>query len=124
MVGWVPGDDVLDAQDPPGNATRDLCLNIMKAAGIQYPARVAVASALGYCDAFLFLEAAFARAPALSVAGLRAGADALGTSRLSPLGFATKFGPGRFDGGAAYRALGYSTSCQCFSYKGPTLEAP
>jgi hypothetical protein len=124
MVGWVPGDDVLDEQDPPGNPTRDLCLGIMKAARIEYPARVAVASALGYCDAFLFLQAALSRAPALTVAGLRAGVDALGESHVSPLGFGTRFGPGRYDGGAGYRALAYDTACQCFSYKGPVASAP
>jgi hypothetical protein len=124
MVGWVTADDVLDEQDPPGNASRELCLGIMKAARIEYPARVAVASALGYCDAFLFLAAAFGHAPEVSAGGLRAGADQLGSSYLSPLGFATRFGPGRFDGGAAYRQLVFDGGCQCFQYKGSDALAP
>jgi hypothetical protein len=124
MVGWVTTDDVLDGQDPGGNATKDLCLEIMKAARIAYPARVAVASALGYCDAFLFLAAAFNDAPELSAAGLRAGADRLGGSYLSPLGFATRFAPGRYDGGAAYRRLAFDQGCGCFSYVGSAAAAP
>ena len=125
MVGWVTTDDVLDEQDPGGNAPKELCLGIMKDAGIQYPARVAVASALGYCDAFLFLQAALAGAPSLDAAGLRAGVDQLGDRYLSPVGFATRHEPGRFDGGAAYRALRYdATGCECFEYVGPVVQAP
>lgn len=124
MIGWVTTDDVLEEQDPPASATKELCLGIMKAAGIEYPARVAVASALGYCDAFLFLAAAFGQAPELSAAGLRAGADRLGASYLSPLGFATRFGPGRFDGGAAYRRVVYDQPCGCFRYTGSDAQAP
>lgn len=124
MVGWVTTDDVLDEQDPGGNPTKERCLGIMKDAGIEYPARVAVASALGYCDAFLFLQAALDGAPSLDAAGLRAGVDNLGDRYLSPVGFATRHEPGRFDGGAAYRALRYDSECECFEYVGPVVAAP
>jgi hypothetical protein len=116
-VGWLPGADVNAAQES-GVPNAAACDGIMRRAGIAYPERVAVQASRGYCDGLFFLQAAMARAPALTPEALRAGTEALGSSFGSALTFTTRFGPGRFDGPSAVRHLAYEGSCRCFRYRG------
>jgi ABC-type branched-subunit amino acid transport system substrate-binding protein len=119
-VGWIPADDVAFQRNPGGNPTEDLCRSLFQKAGADFPSRFAWSNALNYCDSLLFLKAALDRAPALSVAGLRAA-----VARLADNGFAsaytfrTSFTRDRHDGAAAYRAFRFADDCNCVRYEGP-----
>jgi hypothetical protein len=116
-VGWLPGDDVAEARTPD-NPAEKTCAGIFKRAGAELPSRYAYSNAMNYCDSLLFLQAAFGRAPSLTVAGFRAGAAALGSSYASPYTFATDFGRKRVDGPSAWRAFRFQPDCTCFRYEG------
>ena len=115
-VGWLPGDDVADARTPD-NPVEKLCAGIFKRAGAELPSRYAYSNAMNYCDSLLFLQAAYSRAPSLTVTGFRAGAAALGTSYASPYTFATDF-RNRVDGPSAWRPFRFQPDCTCFRYEG------
>lgn len=121
-VGWVPGDDLDEAQYPPGLTGVDRCLEIFRAAGVS--TGVSPASSLGYCDAIFLLKEALERAPSLDAAGLHAGIAALGDSHDSAVTLSARYVPGRHDSAAAYRLLTFDTACTCFAYTGEPKAMP
>ncbi|HEX2038184.1 MAG TPA: hypothetical protein VHF47_00465 [Acidimicrobiales bacterium] len=123
-IGWVPADDLAAPEDPGGNPNTELCKQIWANAGITPTTRINLGSALGYCDSLLFLKAALDRTTNLTVAGLKAAVEGLGDSFNSPLTFATRFGPGRYDGPTLYRNLEYFADCKCFKYTSGPKPAP
>jgi len=115
-VGWLPASDVYYKEVAHGvNPAEDLCFNITKRNGDEVKR---------YCDGLFFLAAALQKAPEFTPAGLRAGAEALGTSYDSPWTFATRFGAGRYDGARQVRALAFVDGCTCYRYTGPAIEVP
>jgi ABC-type branched-subunit amino acid transport system substrate-binding protein len=115
-IGWVPTMDVDTAQDPNNNPAQALCLRIMQQAGVSIPGRWAQSQTVKLCDGVFFLQAALARAPTLTAAGLRQGVTALGSSYRSSFTFGTQFGTGRWDGVAALRPEAFDDSCGCWRY--------
>lgn len=123
-VGWQPAYDVAEEQDPKDNPAQARCQNSLKKRAVNVPSRLFLFNVLAVCDGLFFLKATLDRAGALTPAGVRAAADRLGTAYQSPLTFATRFGPGRFDGVSAVRLLVFDEACGCFKYKGPKRTAP
>lgn len=112
-VGWAVGAD-LGSPRRPDNTQWKLCNGII--------AKRALPSAAAYlCSPFFFLQEALRRAPEISPAGLRKGADALGRTAYSVTNMSTNWGPGRYDGAGAYRLLKYYSNCNCFRYSGPEV---
>jgi len=115
-VGWLPASDLYYKEVVHGsNPAEDLCYAITKRNGDEVKR---------YCDGLFFLAAALQRAPEFTAAGLRAGVEALGTSYNSPWTFATRFGPGRYDGARQLRPLAFVDACSCYRYTGPPVEVP
>jgi hypothetical protein len=115
-VGWLPASDLYYKEVVHGaNPAEDLCFAITKRNGDEVKR---------YCDGLFFLAAALQRAPEFSAAGLRAGVEALGTSYDSPWTFATRFGPGRYDGARQVRPLAFVDACSCYRYTGPPVDVP
>ena len=115
-TGWLPASDLYYKEIAHGvNPAEDLCYAITKRNGDEVKR---------YCDGLFFLAAALQKAPEFTAAGLRAGAEALGTSYNSPWTFATRFGPGRYDGARQVRPLAFVPACSCYRYTGPPVEVP
>lgn len=117
-IGWAPGSDVADPQDPGANAEQTLCGQILSAAGQRSADRNARFVAFGVCSSLFFLKQALEAAPEVSVAGLRAGVDSLDRSYRPAVPLQTRFGPARHFGVASYRLLAYADTCSCFEYRG------
>jgi hypothetical protein len=118
-VGWSPPNDVFEGQHPGGNPTWQACTDVFAAAGLlsEYQAQGYYLQA--HCDSVLLLREAFGRAADLTPQALRAAVDGLGSAYTSPMAFRTVLGPGRHDGGAAWRLFAYDEACACFAYTGP-----
>jgi hypothetical protein len=122
-IGWWPVVDN-DYQHPPaGNAAAAKCVKIMNDAGVDLTDGAALEEALRYCDGMFFLRAASERGPAFDIAGLRHGAEALGSSYQSPMTFGTRFADGRVDGADLVRDFDWSAACTCFAYRGGPHQA-
>ena len=119
VFGWLPAEDVAFEQDPGLNPTAKRCVDITPDANPK-----GNGSIRRYCDALLFLKAVFDHGADPSVAGLRRGIDALGTSYESAWTFATSMSSQRHDGAAAARLVLYDTGCSCYRYSGPTYPIP
>jgi hypothetical protein len=74
------------------------------------------------CDPLMWLQAAFSKAPSVSVDGLATGAAALGSSYSSAatLNGSTSFGQGQYAGAAEGRVLVYNPSQGAFEYTSST----
>jgi hypothetical protein len=122
-VGWQPMDDVHGIDDKRGG-NYALCLKIARDHGIaKGSTKNGLRLYMGYaCDSLFFLKAALDRAKALTVDGLRAAVESLGTSYDSAETYATKFGPGRYDGPSAVRFTAYNETCQCYRYINNTIR--
>jgi substrate-binding family protein len=111
-VGWNPIFDVGPEVDPGGSRAAELCKKILRDAG-----QDAGAGRNLKCDNAFFLKAVLDRAPALNVKGMRIAVENLGDRFLPSGTFATRFGPGRWDGPSLYRYLAFDfAGCECFKY--------
>lgn len=125
-VSWWWGDvDTNEKQQSPPAVppTKDLCLKIMRDAGVDLSANAAQGSAIITCDQFLFLKALLDRAPVANSAGMLATADRLGSAYTSTMSYDTVIGPGRHDGATITRIIRWDTGCSCFVYAGPGPRA-
>jgi hypothetical protein len=109
-VGWSPVLDVAPANDP-GSPMAATCKKIYTSVGLKSETGRSL-----YCDAVFFFKEALTRAPSISVAGLRAGAAALGASFQASYNVGSFFGPGRYDSPAMARDYSFQQSCDCFKY--------
>lgn len=113
-VGWMPS---LDVSDHPGfSSTAQSCLDVLREDGRSTGDQVAVAIAMWTCEVITFFQAVMERAPEHTPAGYVAGLHAIGSGYVPADTFATTIGPGRYDGPAAVRNVGYDNSCSCFVY--------
>jgi hypothetical protein len=120
-VGWQPTLDVGESRLPRSAAAQN-CDRIMSAAGIRPASGLDHWVMYRLCSGVFFLQQALRRAPDWSLTGFRAGVERLGTSpETNALGYAERYGPGKYWGASAYRTLSYRESCACFDYtSGPT----
>jgi len=123
-IGWQPMNDVDAAHDPGTISSRQaLCLKLMKDSGQDTSARATAVFGLWYCDNLFFLQDALRRAPSLTLAGLRQGAESL-TSWESATTFRSRFAPNRLhDGASAYRVFAFKDDCSCYQYVSPLRTA-
>lgn len=78
-----------------------------------------------FCDAMFFIQQALKGGKTVSVAALKSGVEALGTSFVSANGFGpTKFGPGVYDGGQEIQVQKWDTALKAFNYAGPIQKIP
>jgi ABC-type branched-subunit amino acid transport system substrate-binding protein len=115
-IGWSPAVDVAPSRAPAKNSAGQLCAKIFADARIDVSGAFAGAIAAAYCDGFLFLKHVDDLAGGVTPAAFRGAAQSLGTSYVSAVTFATRFGPGRYDGTERTRDLRYDTGCSCFRY--------
>jgi ABC-type branched-subunit amino acid transport system substrate-binding protein len=116
-LGWFPASDVDAAHDPgdvSANETR--CKKVMEAAGFSTADRLTLTVQLINCDLFLVFADALNKAGTLSASALQQGTAALGGSFPPAFTFVELYGPGRYDGAAAGRDIGYDAGCGCFAY--------
>ncbi len=119
-VGWIPALDVDLVRDKGNtNLAAGVCRDIMVKVGQGGVGSAGVMQQRMFCDELFLLKRTLDKATALTPRGLRTQVEALGTSFNSALTFATKFGPGRHDGAAAYRPFAFVADCKCFEYSGP-----
>jgi len=81
-------------------------------------------TAPGIGSACRTIQAALNKAPRVSAAGFRAAVDALGTSFALLDTPATRFGPNRFTGPDAVRAMTFDRGCTCYKYTSGPLRVP
>jgi ABC-type branched-subunit amino acid transport system substrate-binding protein len=123
-IGWQPMNDV-DSSNDPGvlNGRQKLCLKLLNDSGQAGQGRIAALLALWMCDNFLFLQDALAKAPSFTMAGLRTGAESLGTFP-SASTFRSTIAPGRLhDGAGQYRLIAFKDDCTCYQYVSPLKTA-
>jgi ABC-type branched-subunit amino acid transport system substrate-binding protein len=118
-VGWLPTFDVAAAELPSRSASATRCLALLKSKGLQPRGTVEETFYRWSCTTLFFLKAALDRSGELSIAGLRRGAESLGTDFEPASTFAARFGPGRHDGASAARHLAFDDRCTCWRYAGP-----
>ena len=112
-VGWTPGADVPPAHDPGGNPQAVTCQKAFVAAGLAGGSGRSV-----LCDEAFLVTTALDATTDLTVNGLRAAIEGLGTSFLAPTAFATDLGPRHHDGAVALRYVKFDGGCGCFAYVG------
>ena len=131
-IGFNPITDTEDTQlifPQPGPEKRciDIYTNRQLITGFErrYLSRYAQA----YCDGLFFLQTVVKRMPGgLNAAALQAEVEKLGSKGYdASVGWLTKFGPGRYDGGNGYRVLKFSDDCRkpingCFEYSSGVKE--
>ncbi|MBV9935950.1 MAG: ABC transporter substrate-binding protein, partial [Actinobacteria bacterium] len=119
-VGWLPGSDVGNNQEPADNPAAVQCFQLTQAnfSGTTGFYR------LPPCDTLLFLRRVLDVAPDLTVEGIRTAAEQLGTSYDSPVSFANHLAPGRYDGGDAYRLIYFDDGCTCYRFTGGNHPMP
>jgi len=72
-----------------------------------------------FCDAMFFIQDALKHGSTISVAALKSGVDALGTSFDSANGYGpTDFGPGVYDGGTELQVQKWDSATSAFDYVG------
>jgi ABC-type branched-subunit amino acid transport system substrate-binding protein len=123
-IGWSPAVDVAPSRAPAKNAAGQLCAKIFSDAKQDVSGPFAGAIAAAYCDGFLFLKHVVDLAGAVTPAAFRGAVQTLGTSYVSAVTFATRFGPGRYDGVERTRDLRYDTGCSCFQYASGPVAVP
>jgi hypothetical protein len=117
-AGWEPVID-LPFTVKQASPARASCQKLMRAAGQTFSDANSEAVALGYCDKLTFLQAAVKLAGALTSGAYLSAIDRLG-SFTTARGLGSTFGPGRHDGGNAFRDMLFDTGCGCVAYSGPT----
>ena len=119
-VGWAPAVDVNAAQDPGPTPGSKHCLTVLRAAGLTPSNGQDRELMFAVCDAVYSLRAALTTGGSPTVAGLRRGYEALGTSFPTALAFAARLGPGRHNGVDSVRDMAFDATCSCLKYTSRT----
>ena len=119
-IGWNPGIDVEDAQDPGSPAERS-CLATMARSGITFSSshRFAKDAAFTLCDAIEIPVAGAALSGRLDPDGLFSGITALGPRFPVAVAFSNALTPAHRAVTGSARDLRFVPSCTCFAYDGP-----
>jgi hypothetical protein len=116
-VGWQPANDVEAAQDPGDvSPSATVCKRIMREAGQSYASRPALASMTSVCDVVFFLRDALAGQPNPTNAGLRQGAERLGSTWQSAETFVSRFTRTQHASASAVRDQAFDEACSCVRY--------
>ena len=116
-IGFSAPQDVEDPRLPFPQPFEKPCVDLLKAAGHAFAKRADSRYGLAYCDSVFMLQAAGARVRGpLTIQSWAAAAEQLGSSVVAPSAFATRFGPGRKDGGDGFRYLRWAGTF--FEYAG------
>lgn len=115
-VGWRPTQDVNEAQDPgPVSPLATACTKLMRDAGQDVSSRFTLFLMHSECEEVRSLAAALEKGRAVTLSGLRAGFDALGS--VEPVvSFGERWAPDRHASNTTVADLQYVDSCSCFTY--------
>ena len=116
-IGWLPGEDVLDAHQPDTPAELH-CEKILKDAGQTISAQTDRLVFYETCTYFFFLDQVLNHVDTLTPAALRLAAGTL-QDWPTAAGFADQYAADKLWGANTGRSLAYQTSCSCFAYTGP-----
>jgi len=122
-VGWTPGGDVDDPQDPGRTGSQARCDTAMKQAGIDHSAsdkRTARYVAWALCDAIDVTVNGFVAAHAFGAPAFRQGLALSGQSFRPAATFASGLSGSAPWVPNTFRVLVYDNACTCFSYRGAT----
>jgi ABC-type branched-subunit amino acid transport system substrate-binding protein len=120
-VGWAPAIDLSSGYDASTRAQQ--CLSTLRKHGRTYSSGTQTLAGLLACDGVDLLErAAEQRGGLASRDALLLSAHSAATGFASAVTFTTNFSGGRPDGVDAYRAMAFSSGCDCFSYTGPVTH--
>ena len=122
-VGWAPAGDAffIDRQNPAVTQ----CLDILAKGGVPAPTSGdAWSTQVRFCSHVFFLKQVLDRATQLSPQGMLDSAERLGSAFTSASTFATRLGPGRYDGAAAVRLFSFDGGCTCFHYTTGNIATP
>ena len=118
-VGWMPTQDV-DMPHLPPNQARALCQKIMKDASLEATVQTDLTIQLSICSNFFLLKAGLDAATELSADAFAQAIASLGTTNVTAAsGLLDSYAEDKAWGAAQYHVGAYSTSCSCFSYRGP-----
>jgi hypothetical protein len=106
-IGWNVRLDLGQEYVNDGNKLWSYCRDYMRKHGAPE------AGAYG-CGGFFFLQEALARAPEVNAAGVRAGADRLGSTPWTVSNYGSAVQAGRFDRAGATVLYRYDAGCNCF----------
>lgn len=126
-LGWIPTLDlpvgVGTSRPAYSSADQRRCLALMKAGGQSFTSTNAASIALLYCDQFWLLQRAIGQSSAaLSLSGLQAAVEALGTrAPAANLGTAS-YSSGKHFGVARGFQWVFDDECGCMSYPGRTQQ--
>lgn len=119
-IGWNPGIDVEDAQDP-GSSPERACLAVLAKSGVTFSSsqRFAKDAAFTLCDAINIPVAGAALSGRLDPDGLFRGITGLGVSFPVAVAFSNALAPTHRTVTGSARDLMFVPSCTCFAYSGP-----
>jgi ABC-type branched-subunit amino acid transport system substrate-binding protein len=119
-IGWNPGIDVEDAQDP-GSPAQSACLATLARSGVTFTSsqRFAKTAAWALCDAIQIPVAGAARAGKLDPDGLFSGITGLGPRFPVSTAFRNFVTPSHRTITGSARDLKFVNACTCFAYDGP-----
>jgi ABC-type branched-subunit amino acid transport system substrate-binding protein len=119
-IGWYPSDDTNGAHRM-GTPAEGLCLQIFRQVGYS---DADLAEVMGYCDTLLLLKQALDAAPALTVSGVRAAMEKVGSSYAPASTFSARLAPGRHVQAASAQTLAFDDGCACFRFTGGNVPIP
>lgn len=119
-VGWAPTVDVNASEDPGDTPGASHCRAVLRAAGLTSSNRQDQKLMYAVCDAVYSFRAALTAGQAPTVAGLRRGYEALGTSFRTAETLTSFLGPNHHFGVDAVRDVAYDSACSCLKYTSRT----
>jgi len=119
-VGWSPVSDVPANKDPGDTPGAKHCRAVMNAGGMSTDSRSDLKTMYEVCDAIYSFRAALTAGRVASVAGLRTGFEAMGSSFPTALTFNAVLGTAHHYGVDSVRDMAYNTACKCLEYTSRT----
>ncbi len=115
-VDWSDWNDQTNRGLPP-NTRMKKCKEIMRKRDVDMSNLNQLGAALSACDAFWFLQFAFARMPqVITIDNFVVGVNRIGYDYKSVAAFGNFFSPSRHDGLGAVRDGVFRDSCECYQY--------
>jgi hypothetical protein len=105
------------------NTVRERCFAMMRAQGVTISGDIPEGAAAQYCDKVWFLQQAGALAHTLTVPGVVAAAESMGTRYRPATVFGSRLSPSRHDGDELIRNARFDDGCSCMKYTSGAYSA-
>lgn len=124
-VGWIPGLDVREQDDPFANhPTKSLCLSIMRKGGVEMTGISGRQIAVSQCDALWSMASALEGAKVLNQSSYLSSMDRLRGQYSPGTVWSTLLSPTRHDGVSSVANLEFKDDCTCFKYVSKPYSLP